>query len=71
MPDSVPAALYVNANEAAVEGRTVQLDDGYTVIESQLRDPNGDPVEFERPNQVFTRWYGFSLTFPNPEIYDQ
>lgn len=23
----------------------------------------------ERPNQLLSRWYGFSLTFPNTEIY--
>ena len=24
----------------------------------------------ERPLQLFTRWYGFALTFPHTEIYE-
>ena len=24
---------------------------------------------YTRPLQIFTRWYGFSLTFPDTEIY--
>ena len=32
---------------------------------------DGGAVPMERPNQVFTRWYGFSLTFPNPEVFEE
>jgi len=27
-------------------------------------------VEVSKPQQIFTRWYGFSLSFPNPEIIE-
>ena len=30
----------------------------------------GERVVAERPLQVFTRWYGFALTFPHTEIYE-
>jgi hypothetical protein len=68
---SVPTALFVDANGATVENREVHLDNGQSVVASLLIDTNGEAIGVERPNQVFTRWYGFSLTFPNPEIYEQ
>jgi hypothetical protein len=33
--------------------------------------PTADPLDGkERPFQVYTRWYGFSFTFPECEIYE-
>ncbi len=41
-------------------------------IENGIRfAEDGTPVEVERPLQLFTRWYGFSLTFPGTEIYGE
>ena len=68
---SVPTALFVDADGAVIENREVRLDNGQSVIASLLIDTNGEAIPVERPNQVFTRWYGFSLTFPNPEIYQE
>lgn len=68
---SVPAALYVSSEVTGVEGGEVRLANGQTVVAGQLVDPDGNMRSPDRPNQVFTRWYGFSLTFPGPEIYDQ
>ena len=34
-----------------------------------LRDAGGDRQEVERPLQLFSRWYGFALTFPGTAIY--
>ena len=31
-------------------------------------DQDGKRQSAERPQQLFTRWYGFSLTFPGCEI---
>ena len=40
------------------------------VLESGvLRDASGDRLEIERPLQLFSRWYGFALTFPGTAIY--
>jgi hypothetical protein len=34
-----------------------------------LRTADGEKAEVKRPLRVFTRWYGFSLTFPGTQIY--
>ena len=33
-----------------------------------LFDADGNRVNAEQPQQIFTRWYGFSLTFPETEV---
>ena len=65
---STPAALFVNATSVRVKGSTVQLDVG-SVRDGVLRDSRGRRVAERRPQQVFTRWYGFALTFPGASIY--
>jgi hypothetical protein len=35
-----------------------------------LYDSAGQYREIERPLQLFTRWYGFALTFPGTTIYE-
>jgi inward rectifier potassium channel len=32
--------------------------------------PDGTKLEAERPMQVFTRWYGLALMFPEAEVYE-
>ncbi len=64
-----PAAIYVNSSSATVDGDTVRLDGGRVVKIGLLFDAGGQRVNAERPQQLFSRWYGFSLTFPNPEIF--
>ena len=68
-PDSsTPAAMFVSATRAGVTGSTVRLDSG-TVKDGVLLDSRGRRLTSERPQQVFTRWYGFALTFPGTSIY--
>jgi hypothetical protein len=70
-PDSsTPAAMFVSATRARVDGSTVRLDNG-TVRNGVLMDSRGRRLPSERPLQVFTRWYGFALTFPGVSIYAQ
>lgn len=64
-----PAALYVNSSSATVDGETVRLDGGGVVKMGVLFDASARQVNAERPLQLFSRWYGFSLTFPKPEIF--
>jgi len=64
-----PAALFVNAENAKVEGTEVRLDNGSVVRAGMLMDRNGRSQNADRPQQIFTRWYGFALTFPDPEIF--
>jgi hypothetical protein len=65
---STPAAMFVDSTRARVDGSRVKLDAG-TVRDGVLLDSRGHAVAVERPQQVFTRWYGFALTFPATSIY--
>jgi len=66
---NTPAALFVSARSAAREGSAVRLDDGSKVESGVLTDRTGRRRPVERPQQMFTRWYGFSLTFPGCQVY--
>ena len=68
-PDSsTPAAMFVTSTRAVLDGNRIRLDDG-TVRNGALLDSRGKRVAAERPLQVFTRWYGFALTFPGTSVY--
>jgi len=60
-------AQYTGANEARWEGRELVLDNGRRIRAAVLYE-EGEKLQTERPLQVFTRWYGFALTFPATEI---
>jgi len=66
----VPAALIVDGGDPEWEGEVLRLSDGTYVENGLLYAANGDKLETLRPLQVFTRWYGFSLTFPGTEIWE-
>ena len=66
---STPAAIYVDAGKVFQEGKDFRLDDGSLVRSGRLIGPDENVLRVDRPQQIFTRWYGFSLTFPQPEIY--
>ena len=64
-----PAALFVDAASATLEGREIHLDTGGVVRRGVVYDPGGARVDVQRPQQLFSRWYGFALTFPESEIF--
>ena len=64
------SAIYVESRAARREGQDILLDNGLRVRSGRLVDADDRSLPVERPQQIFTRWYGFSLTFPNPEIYE-
>jgi hypothetical protein len=66
-----PAAMFVEAESATVAEREVHLDTGEVVRSGVLYDSKGVRIDAERPQQLFTRWYGYALTFPGAEIYGQ
>lgn len=66
---STPAAIYVDGDEARVEARDIHLNDRTLVRAGTLVGPDGASLDVERPLQLFTRWYGFSRTFADPEIF--
>ena len=67
----VLSAFLVGADGVEWDGDVLRLSDGSYVEDGVLFDADGEKVEGARPLQVFTRWYGFSLTFPETEIYGQ
>jgi hypothetical protein len=66
---NTPAALFVDAKSASREGEGVRLDDGSTVRDGIWLDRRGQRRSADRPAQMFTRWYGFALTFAGCEIF--
>jgi hypothetical protein len=64
------AGFFTEADSFEWDDDVLRLSDGTIVEGGVLRDSSGARVEGRRPLQVFTRWYGFSLTFPGVAIYD-
>lgn len=62
-------ALHVDADRVSWDGDVLHLSGGERIENGLLLGPDGERLPMERPQQVFTRWYGFSLTFPEAEIY--
>ena len=68
---NTPAALFATAAAARVEGRDIVLDRGSVLRSGVLFDRRGKRLPMERPQQIFTRWYGFALTFPGSQVFGQ
>ena len=66
----VLVAMYVDGDDPEWDDDVLRLSDGSYIEGGLLYDSAGERVEMRRPTQVFTRWYGFSLTFPGTEIYE-
>ena len=65
------AAQYTTAEHVRREDDVLRLSTGDRIEDGILYNQEGARAEVERPLQVFTRWYGFSLTFPDTEIYGE
>ena len=68
---ATPAALFVDARSARLQGNEIRLDTGAVVRSGLLFDSKGKRQTEQRPQQIFTRWYGFALTFPETEVFGQ
>jgi hypothetical protein len=68
---NTPAAFFVQSASARMQGGDVLLDNGFIVRTSVLLDRAGKRLAMERPQQIFTRWYGFALTFPGSEVFGE
>ena len=64
-----PAAIYVNSTRAITKNSDILLDNGAVIRSGVLLDRAGKRLTMERPQQIFTRWYGFALTFPGGEVF--
>lgn len=67
----VPSAFFVDGRDPKWDGDVLRLSDGSYVEDGILYDSDGSRAAEARPLQVFTRWYGFSLTFPETDIWGE
>ncbi len=64
------AAEITDATGFEWDGEVLHLSNGDRIEDGILFDRMGARKDRNRPLQVFTRWYGFSLTFPETLIYE-
>lgn len=62
-------AFFTEEQTASADGAQVTVGAGAVLEGGVLRDADGERLEMERPLQLFSRWYGFALTFPGTTIY--
>ncbi len=67
----VLSAAYVDGSDPKWADDVLRLSDGSYIENGIVYDAAGTRLQGVRPLQVFTRWYGFALTFPKTEIYGQ
>ncbi len=65
---AIPAAACINAETATLDGGDLLINCGPRLREGRLHHPDGRVEIPAHPMQLFTRWYGFSFTFPKCEI---
>ena len=65
----VPAAILVEGDAPEWDDDVLRLSDGTYIEDGLAYEASGERSDALRPLQVFTRWYGFSNTFPETEIY--
>ena len=63
------AAAYTDTDDIHWDDDVLRFSDGSYIDGGIFHDSSGERAQIERPLQVFTRWYGFALTFPETEIY--
>ena len=63
------ASAYTEAESFSWDDKVLRFSDGTYIEGGVFHDASGERAEIDRPLQVFTRWYGFSLTFPHTEIF--
>ena len=70
-PESgIPVAARVDASSCRFDDDELVLDTGERIRDRQLVGANEAARPLDQPAQLFTRWYGFALTFPGCAVYD-
>lgn len=64
-----PMAIFTDARQAAWKGNDLVLSTGEIVRRGSIYEASGRIRPTERPLQLFTRWYGWVLTFPKTSLY--
>ena len=67
---TVLSAIYTEANAAEWRESQLILDSGESISDGVVRSADGTAIRPERPMQLFTRWYGYALTFPGTDIWE-
>ena len=62
-------AFFTEEAIVSTDGSRVTVGEELVLEGGVLRDAGGDRLEMDRPLQLFSRWYGFALTFPGTTIY--
>ena len=62
-------AFFTEEETVSVEDSRLGVGEELVLESGVLRDASGDRLEMDRPLQLFSRWYGFALTFPGTTIY--
>ncbi len=62
-------SFYLEAESFEWDNDVLRLSNGSYIERGVLFDSDDEKIRGARPMQVPTRWYGFSLTFPDTEIY--
>lgn len=65
---AIPAAVCMDADSVTLDGGEVLLSNGQRLREGRLHYPDGRIETPVQPMQLFTRWYGFSFTFPDCDV---
>jgi len=65
------AAAYIDTDGITWDDKVLRFSDDSYIEGGVFHDTSGERAQIERPRQVFTRWYGFALTFPETEIYGE
>ena len=60
-------AFFTEEETVTVEDSRLRI--GEELDSGVLRDASRERLEIDRPLQLFSRWYGFALTFPGTAIY--
>jgi hypothetical protein len=66
---AAPVAARTDATHVRRDGQDLVLDTGEIVRGHERIDAKGVPHRLELVPQMFTRWYGFSSTFPGCDVY--
>lgn len=65
-----PMAQYIDADSVWWDGDVLRFSNGRYLDDGSTYGADGERIDIERPLQVFTRWYGFSQTFRETEIFE-
>ena len=71
-PDALALlAVHTDATSATWEGDELRLNNDQVIRHGILYEADGTRSEADLPMQVFTRWYGFYLTWAKTEVYER